>query len=247
MGFCDAARSAEMITGKLKRCAKCGEPKEFHAVLFGKDKIFSCPCRCELAAAENLEAEERRKEKEKAIEVNRRKWIPKALRGIRFGCDDHADPVAGAVVRNYYRKFDGRGGLLVYGPEGTGKTFFAMCVANHLITDGKDVIYISAPRVAFWDDVEKKIEQIRKAELVILDDFGAEGIRAKGAISVIIDARYNDQKALIVTTNLTPSELKAGGRTTSRLFEMCYPIPLSGPDRRKLKMKERVEKARRSE
>ena len=240
MGFCDASMNAEMIIGKLKRCKKCGEPKEFHAVLFGKDKIFSCPCRCEIEKRDARQAAAAELERQRDA-AERRAALPKSLRWSTFDTDDHADPVAGAVVRNYYRKFDGKGGLLIHGPAGTGKTFFAACVANRLIDDGKTVIYISAPAVALWRQAETKLKEIRRADLVILDDFGSEGIRAKNMINIIIDARYNDNKSMIVTSNLTPAELKSGGRTTSRLFEMCYPVSTCGPDRRKIKLKERVQ------
>ena len=58
------------------------------------------------------------------------------------------------------------------------------------------------------------------------------------AIYNIIDSRYRSQKPLIVTTNLTLTELKnpqntAHARIYDRLLELCTPIACTGPSMRK--------------
>ena len=59
-----------------------------------------------------------------------------------------------------------------------------------------------------------------------------------GAIYNIIDSRYRSHKPLIVTTNLTLTELKNPQDTThariyDRLLELCTPIACTGPSMRK--------------
>jgi DNA replication protein DnaC len=52
----------------------------------------------------------------------------------------------------------------------------------------------------------------------------------------IINTRYEEQRSIVLTTNLEPDELSAqiGARTVSRLIEMCGdPLPLFGEDRRR--------------
>ena len=54
----------------------------------------------------------------------------------------------------------------------------------------------------------------------------------------IIDSRYRSRKPLIVTTNLTLTELKnpqdtAHARIYDRLLELCTPIACTGPSMRK--------------
>lgn len=55
---------------------------------------------------------------------------------------------------------------------------------------------------------------------------------------LIIDSRYRSRKPLIVTTNLTLTELKnpqdtAHARIYDRLLELCTPIACTGPSMRK--------------
>jgi DNA replication protein DnaC len=51
----------------------------------------------------------------------------------------------------------------------------------------------------------------------------------------IIDRRYNDQRSIVVTTNLDEPDLREqlGDRIVSRLTEICdVPVELRGKDRR---------------
>jgi DNA replication protein DnaC len=51
----------------------------------------------------------------------------------------------------------------------------------------------------------------------------------------IVNARYEAERAVIITTNLDRDALaeQIGERTVSRLEEMCEVCPLFGPDRRR--------------
>ena len=76
--------------------------------------------------------------------------------------------------------------------------------------------------------------------LLVIDDFGMErGTEyALERIYNIIDGRYRSRKPLIVTTNLTLTELKkpqdtAHARIYDRLLELCTPIACTGPSMRK--------------
>ena len=76
--------------------------------------------------------------------------------------------------------------------------------------------------------------------LLVIDDFGMErGTEyALEQIYNIIDSRYRSRKPLIVTTNLTMTELKnpqdtAHARIYDRLLELCTPIACTGPSMRK--------------
>ncbi|HWI21547.1 MAG TPA: hypothetical protein VNT22_02930, partial [Baekduia sp.] len=50
----------------------------------------------------------------------------------------------------------------------------------------------------------------------------------------IINQRYEDERSIVITTNLDQPELtiQIGQRTVSRLEEMCEVLPVSGPDKR---------------
>ena len=70
------------------------------------------------------------------------------------------------------------------------------------------------------------------------NDVGAEN-RTDWALEQlysIINSRYEDERSIVITTNLQPDELaeQIGARTVSRLVEMCGdPLPLFGEDRRR--------------
>ena len=50
----------------------------------------------------------------------------------------------------------------------------------------------------------------------------------------IVNSRYEEQRSMVVTTNLQREELveQIGERTVSRLTEMCDELPLLGDDHR---------------
>ena len=72
----------------------------------------------------------------------------------------------------------------------------------------------------------------------IAEEHGLVLMDALEQIYNIIDSRYRSRKPLIVTTNLTLTELKnpqdtAHARIYDRLLELCTPIACTGPSMRK--------------
>ena len=68
----------------------------------------------------------------------------------------------------------------------------------------------------------------------------------RDVIQEIIDTRYRSGKPLIVTTNLTPDELKNPTdlrykRVYDRVLEMCFPIQVEGKSRRQEKAQNKRE------
>lgn len=142
-------------------------------------------------------------------------------------------------------------GFLFWGPPGTGKTYLAFCIANKLIEDLVPVIAISSIGIlnrikqtykSYGQEGEVEIiNTLKNASLLVLDDLGAENGKdwAKEKLYEIVDSRYRDGKPMIITTNLTLSQLKdkltgddGVARTYDRLIEMCYPVEIKGTSRR---------------
>ena len=87
---------------------------------------------------------------------------------------------------------------------------------------------------------QPRVDRLCGYPLLVIDDFGMErGTEyALEQIYNIIDSRYRSRKPLIVTTNLTLTELKnpqdtAHARIYDRLLELCTPIACTGPSMRK--------------
>jgi DNA replication protein DnaC len=179
--------------------------------------------------------------------------IPKRYREVSFDrppVPQIADPVVRAV-RRYVRNLDTNlsegHGLWFHGPSGTGKTTLAMLVAKVAMEAGHTVAIYSMPRLlselrtTYRDDAEiqdvELLDRLANVELLVIDDLGTERRNdwVLEQLYVIINARYEEERPLVVTTNvIEPDELAAQvtPRVLSRLEEMCEMLPLWGKDAR---------------
>ena len=140
-------------------------------------------------------------------------------------------------VRRYVREIDanldaGRG-LWLMGDVGTGKTTLAMIVSKAAIDAGRSVAIYSLPRLLnlIRAAIETEagmigfLEQLAAVDLLHIDDLGAENTTdwVLEQLYSIVNSRYEDERAMIVTTNLSYEELSAqlGERTVSRLVAIC--------------------------
>jgi len=179
--------------------------------------------------------------------------IPRRYRGVSFDrppVTEIAPPVT-AAVRRYVRRIDeqldaGRG-LWFFGSVGTGKTTLAMLVSRHAIEAGRSVAIYSLPRLlaqirtTFDDDRSSSyvdlLDRLTAVDLLHIDDVGAEKTSpwVLEQLYAIVNARYEEERSIMVTTNLERDELaeQINERTVSRLEEMCEVLPLWGADARR--------------
>lgn len=139
---------------------------------------------------------------------------------------------------------EGRG-VWIMGDVGTGKTSLAMTISKAALDAGRTVAIYSLPRLmnlireSIDDDagVAGFLDLLSSVDLLHLDDLGAQ-MRTDWTVEQLyslINARYEDKRSIVFTTNLSPDELReqVGERIFSRLVEMCGdPLPLHGQDRR---------------
>jgi DNA replication protein DnaC len=158
------------------------------------------------------------------------------------------EPVVSAVrayVRTLRKRLAQGRGLWLVGDIGTGKTTLAMIISKAAMDAGYSAAIYSLPRLLniLRDSIDSPggkldlIERLTAVDLLHLDDLGAERDTAwvLEQLYSIINARYESERAILATTNLTPDLLaeQIGARTVSRLMEMCGdPLPLFGDDKR---------------
>jgi DNA replication protein DnaC len=180
--------------------------------------------------------------------------VPKHYRNVSF--DRPPVPEIARVapdvvqeVRRYVRdieaKLDAGQGLWLMGDVGTGKTTLAMIVSNAALDAGRSVAIYSLPRllnlIRGAIDTEAGmvgfLEQLAAVDLLHIDDLGAENTTewVLEQLYSIVNTRYEDERAMIITTNLKYEELieQLGERTVSRLVAICgNGLPLYGEDDR---------------
>jgi DNA replication protein DnaC len=155
------------------------------------------------------------------------------------------------VVRRFVRDLDanldaGRG-LWFFGDVGTGKTTLAMLVSRAALELGRSVAIYSLPRLlaeirkTFETGAEgtyvEFLDRLAAVDLLHVDDVGAEKTSdwVLEQLYAIVNARYEEERSIVVTTNLERDELveQVRERTVSRLEEMCTLVPLFGEDARR--------------
>jgi DNA replication protein DnaC len=178
--------------------------------------------------------------------------IPRKYRNVSFDqppVTEIAEPVVRAV-RRYVADIEARleagDGVWLEGDVGTGKTTLAMLVSRAALDAGRSVAIYSVPRLladirqTFDADSEGSyvdfIDRLARVDLLHLDDLGAERSSSwvLEQLYAIVNARYEDERSILITTNLPLDELgeQITPRTVSRLKEMCDVLPLYGADAR---------------
>ena len=148
-------------------------------------------------------------------------------------------------ANNIDKHLDAGRGLWFMGPVGTGKTTLAMLVSKAALEAGRSVAIYSLPRllneIRDTHRAERShvdlLDRLAAVDLLHIDDVGAERTTdwVLEELYSIVNARYEDQRSVVITTNITDRDAlcdQITARTVSRLTEMCDELPLDGDDRR---------------
>lgn len=191
--------------------------------------------------------------------------MEKARIPLRYGgktlesFDRRLQPRALDLARRYVDRFDelrgqSTNGLCFIGPVGTGKSHLAMGIAQALLDKGVPVIFRPVaelledlrPRIGrsdeetrrFQTEAGERLELLRTADMVVLDDLGAEKSTewAIERIYLVVNARYNALLPTVITSNVPLEDLELlpnWERIVSRIWEMCFVVQLRGADYRR--------------
>ncbi|MBR1750895.1 MAG: ATP-binding protein [Ruminococcus sp.] len=242
----------------LRRCRICGGKLETilsvpHLPKLDGKKV-NCICRCDKVQAEKIRAELKEIEIESTKVYIRAACFKSAeMRKNTFDNDDSSKSKMSELCRRWVNNYamhlqkgDPIKWLFIHGDFGTGKTFYAACIANAMIDMGYRVRMVTGADIeAEIFGAEDKAELYAKFvgyDILILDDFATErkSDYMYEILYNVINDRYNARKAMIITSNMTTAETvdpkdERVRRIMSRLWEVSYPIELIGEDRRKAK------------
>ena len=233
-------------------CTKCGGRRQREVDLPDGSTMkvfFGCKCKKEAWDAEDAE----RKEKEEAMRISslRTAAFPDSDQNMlrcTFDNDDGVRPEVTAGMKIYCENFSelrksGKG-ILLYGSVGTGKSFFAACIVNELVSKGYRCMMTTFSRLAnqisaLWEGKQEFIDDLTRYDLLAIDDIGVERDTEymNEQITTIVDALYRANVPLIVTSNYSPRQMTAESeirrkRIYDRLIENCHPVEMSGESRR---------------
>lgn len=242
----------------LLHCAVCHDKVQTRVTFLGEEKTVRCICRCIQKERDAFEERQRKEERERKrrtcfAESNMANWT--------FENDNGENPKFSAAMKKYADQFDDflkeSRGLLLSGQVGTGKTYFAACIANQLIDDGYRVLMTNFARLTnqiqgTYEGKQELIDDLNRYHLLILDDLGAErkSEYMQEMVFNIIDSRYRSGLPFIITTNLTLEEIKKPQDITcqriyDRILERCFPIEVNGVSRRRQAVKNTYEDTKR--
>ena len=233
----------------LYYCGKCKTAKQCRVTFAGREMVVPCICHCKAEAIKQEEEQRQQRAFFERVQRYRRMGFPESdMENWTFANDDRKNPKMSDAMQNYVKHFDefrekGKG-LLLFGNVGTGKTFYAACIANALIDRGIPCLVTNFARIAntvqgLFEGRQEYYDSLNRFPLLLIDDLAAERKTEymQEIVFNVIDSRYRAGLPLIVTTNLTREEMQHPADITyqrifSRLFEMCTPIEIYGKDRR---------------
>ena len=151
-----------------------------------------------------------------------------------------------AIMQGYAEAFPDNAApnVILTGETGTGKTFMLSCVAAKVLERGYTVLALTSARLIellkrnlYSDGTD--MERLYSVDLLLIDELGMEPMLNNVTIEslfAVINERLRRRKAILITTNLTPGDIKTRytERIASRLLDKsaCQVYRLTGVDLR---------------
>lgn len=244
--------------GKFE-CSTCGNEYDLFKRKNTEKPIYNCPyCAVEAEDAAYVEKVIKQRSKEKQMRANRLNEVPIDIREKTF--DDYQPKTqlqqqAKQTSIDFANDNIEEASMVFQGDTGIGKSHLSMCVAREFEKRQKTYVFIDVPELmnkikTSYDPKKSTMSQeeimsiIKYADLLVLDDIGAEYVKpdangheswAADIIFQIVNSRLGKQN--IYTTNYTSKDLKRkygmlSSRIISRMMNKAKVIKVDGDDHR---------------
>lgn len=182
-----------------------------------------------------------------------RKSLPLLVADVRLS-EFHARNTADAAVRDKAREWvkaciaGSPNGLLLVGPNGTGKTWLLAAIGRALLPTERPAVFVSAPDL--WADVKhtygshegeserQLLANYKCAPVLLLDELGAGNITEpyRACMADLLCYRANNGHPTVIATNLAPNKIAdvTDSRAGDRLSGFVV-LPVLGASRRGVK------------
>lgn len=254
---CDRAAEAKMPVDPtdyigddgLLHCGKCHTPRQVVVPFLGTTRVGRVLCKC------RTEELEKRMKKERADRVRDACFPSQKMKRWTFQGDDSPSSEVSASCRRFVENFplfleQGKG-IILYGPTGVGKTFYAAAIANALIDLGYVAKFETVQSIEqgyyHADDKAGYLARMNAPHLLVIDDLGSQRDTSymDDIVYTIINSRYQLRMPVVITSNLSSEELKKPKdeekkRVYSRIYELCVPVKYEGQDRRQAALRKNV-------
>ena len=168
-------------------------------------------------------------------------FLPRGRQGLG---DLHGTSIEMAFNQAHVYAQSLNGWLLLQGSYGCGKTHLAAAIANFAVSMSVPTLFLTVPdlldmlRFSYGAEdttFEARFDEIRNAKLLILDDFGTQNATdwAQEKLFQIINYRYINKLPLVVTTNLSLTEIEPRIRSRLQDPELVSDVRINAPDYRR--------------
>ena len=149
--------------------------------------------------------------------------MPSEIKKAKMADIDGKDAKRAPIIKwltNFYKNYEKESkqkGLYLHGSFGSGKTFLISALFNELSKNDVKAIIIYYPELlrslkeSFGADFDERMYEIKTADLILLDDIGAETVtnwNRDEILGTILQYRMDNKLPTFFTSNLTITDLE---------------------------------------